>query len=82
MKKDPNKYPRGWNRKQVERLVQYYDSQTPEEIAAEMEAAYKDKRTTLISVPTNMVLEVQKVISKKRRRKSPSAKTKSPQARR
>ena len=34
MKKDPNKYPRGWNRKKVEYLIRHYENQTDEEAAA------------------------------------------------
>jgi hypothetical protein len=30
MKRDPNKYPKGWNRKRVEAVIKYYDREAEE----------------------------------------------------
>ena len=35
------KYPRGWNEPRVRRVLEYYETQTDEEAAAEIEAGSK-----------------------------------------
>jgi len=32
-----NKFPPGWDEKKVRKLIEYYDSQTDEEVAAELD---------------------------------------------
>ena len=32
------KYPRGWNKARIQRVLEYYESQTDTEVAAEIEA--------------------------------------------
>jgi hypothetical protein len=63
--REPNRYPKGWDRKRVEALAAYYDSQSDEEAIAEIEAAFKDGATALIQVPIKLVPEVQKLISRR-----------------
>ncbi len=40
-RKDPNQYPSGWNAQRVQKIAEYYDSQTDDEIAAEFEAFHR-----------------------------------------
>jgi len=35
------KYPRGWNEARVRRVLEYYESQSDEEAAAEIDAGFK-----------------------------------------
>jgi hypothetical protein len=70
-KPDPNRYPKGWDRRRVEALTKHYDQQTDDDAIAEAEAAYKDVATTMIQVPVELVAQVQRLIS--RRRPAPAA---------
>jgi hypothetical protein len=62
---DPNRYPKGLNRKKVQALIDYYENQTDEEAIAEAEAAYRDKATTMMQIPNKLVPKVRKLISKR-----------------
>ena len=63
------KYPRGWNEARVRRVLEYYESQTDEEAAAEIDSALE---STTMEVPTALVPAVRELIAK---RKSVRAKT-------
>ena len=60
------KLPAGWTEEQVRRLAQYYDNQTEDEQAAEHEAALQAEGHTVMVVPTELVPEILKLITKKR----------------
>ncbi len=62
---DPNRYPKGWNRKRVQALAEYYDNQTDAEAIAELEAAFADGRCAMIQVPLSLVPAVQKILAKR-----------------
>ena len=57
------KYPRGWNEARVNRVLEYYESQTDEEIAAEIEAGFE--RTTM-EVPRALVPVVRGLIANRK----------------
>lgn len=59
------KFPRGWNQKRVQQLIDYYDSQTEEEQAAEIEAALESESVTWMAVPTEIVHEIGALIAKR-----------------
>ncbi|HSZ57792.1 MAG TPA: hypothetical protein VK797_19170 [Tepidisphaeraceae bacterium] len=40
-RKDPNRYPKGWNRAKVQALIEHYENQTEDEALAELEAAFR-----------------------------------------
>jgi hypothetical protein len=63
--RDPNRYPKGLNRKKVQELINYYENQTDDEAIAEAEAAYKNPSFTMMQVPNELVPRVQKLISKR-----------------
>lgn len=63
--RDPNRYPKGLNRKKVRKLIDYYENQTDEEAIAEAEAAYREPKTTMMQIPNELVPQVQKLISKR-----------------
>jgi hypothetical protein len=62
---DPSPYPKGWNRKRAEALIDYYENQTDDEAIAEAEAAYNAVTTTMMQVPVDLVGQVQKLIAKR-----------------
>lgn len=48
-------FPPGWDERRVRDVLDYYESQTPEEAAAEHEAALSSPDHTLMEVPTQLV---------------------------
>ena len=67
-----NKYPPGWNETRVRRVLEYYESQSDEEAAAEIESA--SERTTT-EVPVALVPAVRKLIAKRRLSRARPTKT-------
>lgn len=63
MKKDPNRYPKGWNRRKVEALISHYENQNADEAIAEAEAAYRKRKTTLIEVPVKLLPQVRRLLA-------------------
>lgn len=57
------KYPRGWNEARVRRVLEYYESQSDEEAAAEIETALQ---STTMEVPVGLVPEVRRLIAKRK----------------
>jgi hypothetical protein len=64
-RRDPNRYPKGLNRKKVRELVEHYENQTDEEAIAEAEAAYRNPATTMMQIPVELVPQVRKLITKR-----------------
>jgi hypothetical protein len=62
------KYPRGWNEARVRQVLEYYESQSDQEAAAEIEAGFE---STTMEVPRALVPAVRQLIAK---RKAPRAK--------
>ena len=58
------KYPRGWNEARVRRVLKYYESQSDEEAAAELETA---SESTMMEVPVALVSEVRRLIANRKR---------------
>ena len=57
------KYPRGWNEARVHQALDYYESQSDEEAAAEIEAGFE---STTMEVPPALVPTVRLLIAKRR----------------
>jgi hypothetical protein len=57
------KYPRGWDDARVRRVLDYYDSQSDEESAAEIDAAFE---STTMEVPVALVPTVRQLIAKRK----------------
>jgi hypothetical protein len=62
-----NRFPPGWNEKKVQKLIAHYDSMTDDELVAEIESGLPAPGQTLISVPTELVPEVVKLINRHQR---------------
>jgi hypothetical protein len=65
-KKKNQAYPLGWDEERIRKLAEHYDSQTEDEQVAEHEAAFLAEGQTVMVVPTELVPEIVKLISKKR----------------
>ena len=65
-KKKKQAYPAGWDEERVRKLAEHYDNQTEDEQVAEHEAAFRAEGQTVMVVPTELVPEIVKLISKKR----------------
>ena len=61
---DWNRYPPGWDRNRVQRLIYDYESQTEEEAVAEDETAFVDKTHTVMVIPNELVQAVGALLAK------------------
>jgi hypothetical protein len=59
-----NRFPPGWDRERVQRVLDHYEHQTPEEAVAEDEAAFAEKDETVMKVPHDLVPAVRELIAK------------------
>jgi len=66
------KYPRGWNEARIRRVLEYYESQTDEEAAAEIESGLEG---TTMEVPTALVPVVRELIAKRKSTRAKTART-------
>jgi hypothetical protein len=65
-KKRKPPYPAGWDEERIRKLAEHYDNQSEHEQVAEHEAAFRAEGQTVMVVPTELVPEIVKLISKKR----------------
>jgi len=56
------RFPKGWNDARVNRVIKYYQSQSDDEVVAEIEAA----SITLMEIPTALVSDVRQLIADRR----------------
>ena len=70
------KYPRGWNEARVHRVLEYYEAQSDEEAATEIETAFE---STTMEVPVALVPEVRRLIAKRKRARPTKKKDTTPQ---
>jgi hypothetical protein len=59
-----NELPAGWDEQRIREVVDYYETQTDEEAAAEHEAALSSPTGTLMEVPTELVPVFRELIAK------------------
>lgn len=59
-------YPAGWDEERVREVAEYYDNQTEDEEAAEIETALNNENQTMMAVPTELVPEILALINKRR----------------
>jgi hypothetical protein len=59
-------FPRGWNQKRVQKVIDYYESQTEDEALAEYEAGMQLEGFSVMLVPTELVPEVRRLIGRRR----------------
>lgn len=61
-----NRFPEGWDAARMKRVLEHYESQTPEEAVAEDEAAYESTTHTAMEVPVDLVPQVRELIARRR----------------
>lgn len=61
-----SRFPAGWDEERVRRVLEHYESQSPEEAVAEDEAAYESTTHTAMEVPTELVPQVRTLIARRR----------------
>jgi hypothetical protein len=64
--KKKQKFPRGWNAAKVQKVIDHYDNLTDEERWAEIEAARKSDKITMMAIPNALVPKVQALLAKRR----------------
>jgi hypothetical protein len=60
-----SKFPPGWDKERVERVLAHYEYQSAEEAVAEDEAAYEDSGQTFMEIPHDLVPAVRELLAKK-----------------
>ena len=68
MKKDPNKYPPGWDAKKVQKILDFYDNMTEDEEVKEDERIFSSKSQAYIGVPKALLPKVRQFILAHRRK--------------
>lgn len=58
-----NRFPPGWDEARVRDVIEHYESQTDDELAAEIEAAFDDPSQTVMVIPNDLVPAVQALLS-------------------
>jgi hypothetical protein len=61
-KRTKQKFPPGWNEQKVRAVIRHYEQLTDEELAREIETAPEVTDETLISVPTELLPAVRRLI--------------------
>ncbi len=45
----------GWDKERVRDVIEHYEGQTDDELAAELEAAFEDRSQTVMVIPNDLV---------------------------
>ena len=59
-----NNFPPGWDEDRIQSVIIHYEQQTEDETVAEDAAAFQDKASTLMAIPTELVPAVIELIDK------------------
>jgi hypothetical protein len=62
-KRQNPRLPKGWTLADIEAVRKHYESQTEAEAAAEDEAAFKNRRFTMVAVPIKLLPKVQRLLT-------------------
>lgn len=58
-----SQYPAGWDVKRVKEVLDLYENQSEDDAIAEDEAAYETTTHTIMSIPIDLVPQVQNLIA-------------------
>ena len=61
-----NRFPKGWDKERVRRLVDHYDHISEDEATAEDEAAFADPTQTVMEIPNELVPAVRALLAQHR----------------
>ena len=57
-----NRFPPGWDAERVRDVIEHYEGQTDDELAAEIEAAFEDRSQTVMVIPNDLVPAVRELL--------------------
>lgn len=63
--KKSSKFPRGWSEERVQAVIAHYDSQSEDDVAAEIEAAFRKPGYAVIAVPLDLVDNVRQLVARR-----------------
>ena len=58
-----NQFPPGWDEARVGDVIAHYESQTEDELAAEIESAFDDPSHTVMVIPNDLVPAVRALLA-------------------
>ena len=58
-----NKFPKGWDEKKVQDVINYYENQTENEATLEAETALQEQKETTMVIPKALVPIVRQLIA-------------------
>jgi hypothetical protein len=61
------RFPRGWDKARLQRVLAHYETQADEEAVAEDAAAFEADGPTVMEVPKELVSRVRELIAKHRK---------------
>lgn len=64
-----SKFPRGWDKERVRRVLAHYEQQTEAEAVAEDEASFEDTTQAVMEVPKELVPAIRELIAKRQTRR-------------
>jgi hypothetical protein len=62
-----SQFPPGWNEERVQRVISHYETQLDAEAVEEDEARFRDTSETTMTVPSELVPAVRRLIGKHRK---------------
>ncbi len=63
--KKTSKFPRGWSEERVQAVIAHYDSQSEDEVDAEIEAAFRKPGDAVVAVPLDLVENVRQLVARR-----------------
>lgn len=61
--KNTTKFPPGWDKERVQRILRHYDSLNEDEAIAKDEAAFEDSTQTVMEIPNDLVPTVRVLLA-------------------
>lgn len=58
-----NRFPPGWDEQRVRDIIEHYEGQSEDELAAEVEATLEDRSQTVMVIPNDLVPAVRALLS-------------------
>ena len=63
MKKRLNRFPKGWTKTKVDRVLSHYEGQSDADATAEDEDSYQNRKQALVAVPIRLLPVVRQLIA-------------------
>ena len=57
-----NRFPPGWDEERLRDVIEHYEGQTDDGLAAEIEAAFEDRSQTVMVIPNDLVPAVRALL--------------------